>query len=379
MKVLYDYQIFQMQRFGGISNSFVNLIDNMSGDFEYEIGIKDSDNVHLKQLHLANVESEKTVNTYLGNGSYIGKGLLARLVKSFYPSVESEYRNRVYSEMLLRQGNFDVFHPTYFSDYFTRYIGRKPFVLTVHDMIPELLNLNDPLQIKWKKKLVPLASHIVTVSNQTKIDLIDMMKVPDSKITVIYHGSPQPTMAKFILPQNLRYFLYVGRRDEYKGFQMMVEALQPILKDTDIFLVCTGPAFTKEELLYICRKGLKGKILSVIADDQEMVGLYSRALCFIYPSQYEGFGIPILEAYNANCPVILNNASCFPEIADDAAVYFHTSSDGSTDLNEVMNRFLKLGSNERDALLQRQRIRLKTFSWKKSAEQLAQVYRMVCE
>ena len=279
----------------------------------------------------------------------------------------------------MAKGHYDIFHPTYFDDYFLPFLGKKPFVLTVHDMIPELLHLNDPLQIAWKKELVPLASHIVVVSHQTKHDLMEMMDVPESKITVIYHGAPEKIEPKAVLPEGLKYFLYVGRRDVYKGFQTMVSALAPILKAGQMHLVCTGPAFSDEERFYLRDLGIENQVKSIRANDQEMQGLYAHAQCFIFPSFYEGFGIPILEAYQANCPVVLNRASCFPEIAGEAAVYFSISQDGSTDLYDVMCRFLQWTDQQREDLLEKQRARLDLFSWKKSAEQLAEVYQKVIQ
>ena len=106
---------------------------------------------------------------------------------------------------------------------------------------------------------------------------------------------------------------------------------------------------------------------------QELQNLYAHALCFIYPSVYEGFGIPILEAYSANCPVLLNYASCFPEIAQDAALYFHLD-DNSSDLDVIMESFLQMSEYEREVLLNKQRQRLEYFSWQKSARELANIY-----
>jgi glycosyltransferase involved in cell wall biosynthesis len=101
--------------------------------------------------------------------------------------------------------------------------------------------------------------------------------------------------------------------------------------------------------------------------------LYHYAVTFVYPSAYEGFGMPILEAYKADCPVMLNHASCFPEIAGDAAVYFHISDEAS-DFEEQFETLYHLNSRERQSLLEKQRERLKLYSWKKSAQEHAAVY-----
>ena len=120
--------------------------------------------------------------------------------------------------------------------------------------------------------------------------------------------------------------------------------------------------------------GICNKVIHRYVNDQELQNLYAHALCFIYPSVYEGFGIPILEAYRANCPVLLNEASCFPEIAQEAAVYFHLNGQ-SSDLDQVMENFLRMTDRERNLLLERQRERLSCFSWQKSALKLTDLYK----
>ena len=107
---------------------------------------------------------------------------------------------------------------------------------------------------------------------------------------------------------------------------------------------------------------------------QDMMDLYHNAVAFVYPSSYEGFGIPILEAYKADCPIMLNHASCFPEIAGDAAVYFTMKKD-SSDFEEKFETLYHLNGNEREALLDKQRERLKRYSWEKSAKELVNIYK----
>ena len=104
--------------------------------------------------------------------------------------------------------------------------------------------------------------------------------------------------------------------------------------------------------------------------------LYRQALLFVYPSLYEGFGIPILEAYANHCPVALSNASCFPEIAGEAGAYFKPESVDS--IYETISSLLD-SDGERTALIQAGKERLKRYSWQKTAEQTGQVYRQVME
>ena len=110
-----------------------------------------------------------------------------------------------------------------------------------------------------------------------------------------------------------------------------------------------------------------------VRNDQDMLDLYHYALAFIYPSSYEGFGLPILEAYKAGCPVLLNHASCFPEIAGNAAIYFNMNKH-KNNFEEQFETFYHLNGTERKELIKRQEERLKRYSWNKSAKLSAEIY-----
>lgn len=367
MKILYDYQIFDEQVFGGISNCFIKLIENLPIGYEGDIAIKESDNVHLRASSIfSHVEKRKDH----------GRGFFYRQLSKVLPSLTTSGRNKEYSIQSIRNGNYDVFHPTFFSPYFLKYLPMtKPFVITVHDMVPELYFKNYDIQVKWKPLLCEKASHIVAVSENTKRDLIEMLNVPENKITVIYHGAPE--YKDFSRSRSLmlgRYILYVGQRNSYKNFMPMIHSLRPVLqRHPDIKVVCTGPDFTNSEKRIFRELGLFEKVVHLSVNDSEMASLYHNALCFIYPSAYEGFGIPILEAFRANCPVMLNETSCFPEIAQDAALYFHLD-EHSSDLEEKIEEFLSKDSFDLEALMTAQQKRLDFFSWRASSSKLADVY-----
>lgn len=378
MRILYDYQTFQLQRYGGISNSFVNLMKHLPPDIDCQIGIKDSDNVHLKESHLVPVGSMKTLDSYFGKNSHRGKGHLYKMARTLFPSLESDYKNRHYSEKLLARGNYDVFHPTYFDDYFLPYLNGKPFVLTIHDMIPELYPQyfeRTDVQIVMRKKLAPLASAIVAVSENTKQDVIKILGVPEEKIHVVYHGCSFPSTESQSL-YAFPYILFVGERGLYKNFSLFIRSVIPVLeKRKDIAVVCTGKPFSQKEQEMLRDCGVGDRFHHHwVETDSELYSLYHHAQCFVYPSEYEGFGIPILEAYQAECPVILNHASCFPEIAGDSALYFTSEEE----LTARILQLLDMSTSEREALLSQQKERLSMYSWEKSAKQLAAIYRSLC-
>lgn len=187
MKVLYDYQAFMMQVYGGVSNSFVELIAHLPDSLDFQIGVRESDNVHLKEKHLLYQLNpcRKTVDNFICKRKIPFKRQIFNLWNQLLPLYPSSYNiNKKYSIDLLKEGKFDVFHPTFFDDYFLDYLGGKPFVLTVHDMIPELFpqyfNKRN-VQIKGKEKLVKRASRIITVSEKTKQDMMELLHVPEKK------------------------------------------------------------------------------------------------------------------------------------------------------------------------------------------------------
>ena len=380
MKILYDYQAFAMQRFGGVSNCFVRLIENMPDEAQCEIALSECNNTHLRQSRLKQVAPATTdVDNFISQRYFFGRRTLFNLYSQLLPARTSLGRNRQVAVEALQRGDYDVFHPTFFDTYFLPYLQGRPFVLTVHDMTPEVFHWRMDQQMMQKRELAMKATHIVAVSEQTKHDLMEILKVPEEKITVVYHGVQEQAPvsdAEPLVPG--RYLFYVGQRKEaYKNFLPMLKALMPVLRHhTELEVVCTGPDFTRAEQQFFRQHGIADRMIHLRPDDEGMRNLYRHALCFVYPSLYEGFGIPILEAWQAGCPVLLNRKSCFPEIAQEAAIYFHLD-DASTNLPQVMERFLSLSSAERKALTDRQTLRLQQFSWKRSAEQLYQVYRRI--
>lgn len=378
VKIIYDHQIFSLQKYGGISRCFVELHKHMPDSCKATIAVRETENVYAREL-----EEVKPIgydyDHFICNHHFLGKGHLhlwydkLRRVK-YYPDY-----NKNFLLYLLQKSDFDVFHPTYFDDYFLSYLNEKPFVLTIHDMIPELYPQyfgKDDFQIVKKKKLAPLASAIIAVSENTKKDIIRILNIPEEKIHVIYHGSSFPMErgnAKYSFP----YILFVGERGLYKNFVPFVRSMELVMKKyKDLHVVCTGRPFNQEEIAFLQENGVEDRFQHcMVKTDEELYSLYHHALGFVYPSEYEGFGIPILEAYQADCPVILNRASCFPEIAGDAALYFSSEEE----LTAQIERLLSISIEDRNALLVKQKKRLSRYSWEKSARQMAEIYQSLCK
>lgn len=379
MRVLYDYQIFQDQKYGGISRYFCEIISRLPKEITPILSTLYSENHYLQALQpsISNknlITEEKFFSSY----NFKGKWRLYALLKNYFPLVFNEYSkvNKDYSIQLLQKQNFDIFHPTYYNPYFLEYIGKKPFVLTVHDMIhekfPHYFSSKDKTA-EWKQLLLPKAHSIIAVSETTKQDILELYAIPESKITVIYHGSSLK-QSHTIIDLPVQYILYVGSREGYKNFNFFLESVAPILKEKKIPLVCVGSPFNNQEQLLIRELEIEPVCRSIQAKDDEMFTIYSKALCFVFPSLYEGFGIPILEAFEAECPVLLSDIAVFREIAGDAVVYFNHNN--SLDLQ---NKLVSLIYNKelRNSIVEHANLRLHYYNWDKAKESLVEVYKNI--
>jgi len=385
MNLLFDYQAFEMQCFGGVSRSYAELIFHLKKKEECvcQVAVKESDNIHLKECGL--VKDVKplyyTHNKWFGGKrKFKGQRTLTRMVFGVmgYHNDGMSYNQDNCIKLLKRQ-RFDVFEPTFFDPYFLPYLKGKPFVMTVHDMIPELFPQyfrKDDAQILQKRKLCPLASHIHVPSEKTKEDLISILNVSPDKVTVIPHGAskicPNGQFGERLF--DFPYLLYVGDRFGYKNFDLLLGGFAKVVKDyKDVHLVCTGKAFNDAERRLISDLNLGDNIVHFYARQESFGSLYHNAIAFVYPSAYEGFGLPILEAFACGCPVLLNEASCFPEVGGDAAVYFDMDA-GMQDFYEKFRYLYFMSAEDRANLIEKGNERLSKYSWDESARKLITIY-----
>lgn len=385
IRVLMDSQAFDMQTHGGISRCFAELITRMPEDVSLCLPIIESQNVYLREKGLVS-DRDSYLEYCNGHPTPIKRfwyKLSTNIKEGHWKQWDRMPRlSQNETEHLLAQGDFDVFHPTYYDTYFLRKIGNKPFVLTVHDMIPEryagIYTFSDH-QLKNKRKLIPLASHVIAVSEHTKNDIVNLLGIAPEKISVIHHGIDQTPYVP--IPDGNgygNYLLYVGQRGTYKNFHRFVLEVTSVLNNhPELSVICTSDPFSAEEDMFLRRNGVRGRFIhKFVHSDAEIMNLYHYAQAFVYPSECEGFGIPILEAYRAGCPVMLNRSSCFPEIAGDAAVFFDFDS-RRQGLQYKLEELLSWTPEQKEKLLTIQRERLRLYSWEKAAQELANVYRRV--
>lgn len=380
MRVLFDHQIFCSQKYGGISTYFYEILMHLPPSINPLLCLVEATNVYAQALGYPK-DREGYKRTYFPT-SFLFRTYY-KLTYRHQLFFRKRFRlNEEYAKRIIKKGEYDIFHPTYFENYYLNILpADKPMVLTVHDLTPEIYPHLFPHDIQAKNRLSLLqrANHIIAVSNNTKQDIIRFYNIPEDKISVIYHGfSPTPHQHSSIVNISSPYMLYVGGRCHYKNFDKFCNALFPVLqKYPHIKVLCTGDSFSQDEIEMLQTRGIQNNFIHYFCkNNQELYYLYHNAICFVYPSAYEGFGLPILEAYHAQCPVMLNYSSCFPEIANDAAIFFEFHEDGSSNFSEKFD-LLYCNADFRKDLISRQNQRLQNFSWTKSAQQLCEIYHKV--
>ena len=395
IRVLYDHQVFSLQSYGGISRYFYELMScyHNTNLLDFNLPIKYSNNYYLKNSNFIKnkiiqfdlINKSKTFENFLTGIKFRGKRKLYKILKffGFHKIKKDSYyinKNKKISIKLLQKDKFDVFHPTYYDEYFINHIGDKPFVLTIYDMIHELFadmfpQLRDETTER-KKILARKATKIIAISENTKKDIIKLYGIEENKIKVIHLGTSlkydeNKVYPKIDIPK--KYILFVGERHYYKNFCFFMHSIIPLLKhDKDLYVVCAGGGvFTKEEVYLLRNTYIEDRVIQIFFNDDILTLLYKNALAFVFPSLYEGFGIPVLEAFACKCPLILSNTSCFPEIAGDAAIYFDPANEYS-----IRDSVTKVIYNEelRNYLIQKGTERLKNFSWEKTARETKKVY-----
>lgn len=385
MKILYDHQIFEMQKIGGISRYFCEIIKRLgkSGAITVNLALKYSQNEYIRNSAFdKQAEADPySYENFLGGREFRGKWSLYELRNRLRRPIDPRAVNKDISIAALQKQDFDVFHPTYYDDYFLPHIGTKPFVLTVYDMIheiyPEYFSLAD-LTSERKRKLAQKASKIIAISEHTKKDLVQFCNVAAEKIEVVHLANSMDShfdSMKRPLALPGRYILFVGSRSVYKNFFFFINSVRSILQaDPALNIVCAGSSFSKNEQDFFDQHGLTGRIHCHSVSDTELGLLYKKAIVFIFPSLYEGFGLPVLEAFGSNCPVILSNAGSLPEVGGDGAMYFEPKDAQS--LRTAITAVL-YGESTRAELIENGNRRLQLFSWDKTCRATELVYREV--
>lgn len=366
MRIAFDYQIFALQSYGGISRYFSSLAQGLL-KLEQQVEIFSP---LYRTRYLSSLPQE------IINGRQFGRYLskATQLILAY---------NQFKSTSQIARWKPELMHATYYTTKRTVHQVR-PLVVTVHDMIPELFpheqSPTDNLSV-IKRIAVDQADHVICVSENTKSDLIRLFGTSGTKISVVHHGfdyfvaqegdqSPTDFSGKPFL-------LYVGHRAGYKNFSGLLRAVassRSLLNDFNI-VAFGGPRFSTAELNLMRTLGYATNQVRHMRGGDEVLGTFYRtARAFVYPSYYEGFGIPPLEAMAHHCPVICSNTSSMPEVIDSAGEYFDPAS---VDEIRLAIESVVYDDNRVKFLRQAGKDRLSAFSWDKCSRETLNVYHAV--
>lgn len=366
MKIVFGHHAFTMQRYGGISRYFHELSSHISksGNHNVEIFAPVFDNAFLANR---------------GDSSITGWNVPRVPGTNF----ARQPLNNLVSRLVLRgRHDVDIYHETYYSIPDLGPASAKRIV-TVYDMIhelsPERFTATDNTRVA-KQTAMDRADHIICISDNTRSDLMRLTRVPRSKLSVIHLACAAPieNRAIAVLPFRTRpYILFVGQRASYKNFNALLHgyASSSVLRSA-VAMVCFGGGEFTDEERSLFRSLLLGEhdVVHCSGDDRMLAALYSSAAAFVYPSLYEGFGIPTLEAMSLGCPVVCSNTSSLPEVVGDAAELFDPHQ--PTDMISAIEHVL-MDRVRSQQLVASGYARVQQFSWEKCARETVAVYEQV--
>jgi glycosyltransferase involved in cell wall biosynthesis len=286
----------------------------------------------------------------------------------------------------------DLLHVPYFAG---PLVPRAPTVVTIHDVIPLRLPLyRAGSRVGAYMRLVARAAHsatlIITISQHARQDIVDALKLPPQRIRVIYEAAGEeyrPISNPAVLAAartrygvGERYILYLGGLDQRKNLPQLVRAfayLHRQLGDPGLQLLIAGNPDRQRGSLFPDPRpiasglGMEGQIIYRFIEEEDKPAIYSGASVFVFPSLYEGFGLPPLEAMSCGAPVICSNRTSLPEVVGDAAISL--DPDDMQAMTEAMRSVLT--NAELAADLRARSLRQAThFSWHKTAQETVAVY-----
>lgn len=362
MKIAFDAKRFfnNNSGLGNYSRDFIRILANYFPENEYILLAKKESKKGKEILKLPNIIFHKLSN-----------GLFSRQLKMGIDaqSLDAKIFHGLSGELPLRWKDKNI---------------KK--VVTIHDLIfmrfPQFYSWFDRKIHFWKFKNAAIqADVIIAISEQTKKDIIHYLKVPESKIKVVYQGChtafkedySQENLLKikekFGLPK--RFILNVGTIEERKNLLSVVKAL----KNNSIPLVVIGKKtnYFKSVETYIQNNKIEVYFLNNVSMI-ELAGIYKLADIFIYPSIFEGFGIPIIEAHYSQVPVITSNTSCLPEAGGEHALYVNPLN--VEDIKEKIV-FLWENESERKKMVENSQVFVQKFNDEKIAKNIMEVYNVL--
>jgi glycosyltransferase involved in cell wall biosynthesis len=276
---------------------------------------------------------------------------------------------------------FDLVHyPTVIAPFFIKPERRYKSVMTVHDLVPvlypEFSTYKKSLYYKYYLRvLLHSIDHLIVPSKAVRNDLISLFNVTENNISIVYEG-----VSNFYKPgghEKKNYMLAVSTLEPRKNFRRIIDAfiyMKSYYKISEDLIIVGKRGWSCEDLFNIPKEFSQNIIFKGYVADQELLELYQGARVFVYPSLYEGFGLPVLEAMACGCPVVTSNAASLAEVAGDAAALVNPYS--TEDIGESIVKILQnetlAGSMKEKGLKQAMK-----FTWAKCAQGTVDVYDFV--
>lgn len=362
MDVILDGYIYYLQKVGGISrifNEILPIICELDDAFSFKVLMharKSDFSEKIEQILIPNLEK------YLR---------LKKLRRDFSPIL-----NDFLVSQKIKQTKNKIFHSTYYRS-LTSWQGKQ--ICSVYDLIYERYADTFPDShdvIHLKAQAFKQSDRLLCISRTTKEDLIYYYNIPGEKIFI----SPlacsdqfKPVgSAQINFHMGTPFILYLGGRSTYKGFADLVKAYSQWNLRHDLNLVVIGKEWTKQEAETIFNAGIKDRVLLLDKiNDHQLCDLYNQARAFVYPSHYEGFGIPLLEAMACGCPIIASDIPSTREVAGNIPFYFEVTNPES--LRNSLATCVE--NNARNTEQVKAGLKwAKQYSWKKTAQSFMDAY-----
>ena len=272
---------------------------------------------------------------------------------------------------------------------FARYgfLVKNPYIVTVHDMIRFSLGfaketITEKILLKLDIRGIKRASHIIAVSKHTQNDLIQYLKIPDGRISVIYNGIDHSIFKPYTVKLlDKPYILCVGSERPRKNLSRLFEAFAkfkgefPELKLVKVGISGRSKKYRRETMRKLDSLGLTRDVIFIeYITELDLAYYYSSAALLAFPSLYEGFGLPPLEAMACGCPVVTSNTSSLPEVVGEAGIMVNPYDTDS--LAQAMKRVLT-DNKLRDEMVRKGLEQSKRFTWEKAAKRTLEVYEKV--
>jgi glycosyltransferase involved in cell wall biosynthesis len=345
--LLLDNIIFKLQKFGGVSTVWDSILSTIDKEI----------------IDVAYLEA-KFKNKTLGMG-YIGENLPLSI--------------RRYLPVILKNHNPKVFHSSYF-----RICKNKSTknIVTVHDFIYEKYDngLRKRVHLAQKNYALKNADAIVCVSENTKQDLVSYLPwIDESIVRVIHNGVGndffvEENSGNLHVDTSPPYILFVGSRSQHKNFDAVISLMKAETVELLSLLLITvgGGELSKQHELLLSPITAKGKYKHISSvSNSALRKLYNEAYCVVYPSLYEGFGMPPLEAMACGCPVICADSSSIPEVVGNAGLLFNPHK-----VEEAEEYLFKLNSEDyRNSIIQKGLERSRELSSENTGKNTVDLYK----